>query len=263
MIDWISVIVLGVIEGITEFLPISSTGHLLIPQHLHWVKVQSGVFDIFIQGGAVLAVLFAFTQELKQMWLSLLEKQMQSDLAKLMLAFFITAAGGLILDQLGMELPNHLEPVAYATLIGGVVMLLIEKWQNGKLKHNELTWKIAVAMGAAQLLAAVFPGTSRSGACIMVALTLGLNRSKSTLMAFVLGVPTLLCASGYQFLKAILKKQMNGDEFKPLMVGFVVSAIFAFIAVKWLIRFVQNHNFVGFAYYRIILGLVLFYFAWR
>src|SRR5438270_1329695 len=167
---WISVILLGIIEGITEFLPVSSTGHLLIAEH--WIPRQSDLFNVVIQSGAVLAVLPIFRGRLREFFFQWREKPTQDYAAKILFAFVLTCIGGFIWDKLGHKLPKDLEPVAWAVLIGGVAFVLVELWLRGRPLSNEVTWKIALAVGIGQILAAMFPGTSRSGATILFCLIL-------------------------------------------------------------------------------------------
>jgi undecaprenyl-diphosphatase len=254
MPDWLAIILLGIIEGVTEFLPISSTGHLLIPQNLGWLPAKSDLFNVVIQSGAVLAVLAVFTQRVKQLATSLSDPATKDYLAKLAVAFFITAAGGLVIKKLDIELPETIPPVAWATLIGGIVILALEAMQKGREGITGITWTVVIAVAAAQLLAAVFPGTSRSGASILMAMALGIARPAATEFSFLLGIPTLLAAGGYKILSAFKDGEAAGEDWGMVALGTLVSAISAFVVVKWLIRFVQSHTFNGFAWYRIALG---------
>ena len=173
--DWLTSILLGVIEGITEFLPVSSTGHLLVPQQLGWLEKQTDLFNIAIQSGAVIAVLFNFTDRVKQLTLRWREPEARDYLAKLLVAFVITGVGGLLIDKLGFELPENVLPVAVALLVGGMLFVVVEKMIGDRASLAKVTWAIAIAVGFGQLLAAVFPGTSRSGATILIALLMGAN----------------------------------------------------------------------------------------
>lgn len=262
MPDWLAVIILGIIEGVTEFLPISSTGHLLIPQNLGWLPKQTDLFDVVIQSGAVVAVLAVFMQRVKQLATSLSDRSTQDFLAKLAGAFLITAVGGLAIKKLDIELPDEIAPVAWATLSGGIIILVLERAYRGKTGVTEITWGVVVAVAVAQLIAAVFPGTSRSGASILMAMAFGIARPAATEFSFLLGIPTLMAAGGFKILSAIKDGEAAHEDWGMVALGTVVSALSAFVVVKWLIRFVQSHTFNGFAWYRILLGgALLIYFS--
>lgn len=263
MDTWLSAIILGIIEGVTEFLPISSTGHLLIAEHLHWVKEQSDLFNVVIQSGAVLAVLTVFGKRLKHLATTLHDGRTRDYLLKLFVAFAVTAAGGLLLKKFNVKLPEKIPPVAWATLIGGLVIFVVEYLRKGKRGTDYLGWGIVVAIGLAQLLAAVFPGTSRSGASIIMALAFGIARPAATEFSFLLGVPTLLAAGALKILSAYKAHEMGHENWSMVLLATVVSAVSAFIVVKWLIRFVQGHTFNGFAVYRVLLGVALLIYAGR
>jgi undecaprenyl-diphosphatase len=254
MPDWLAVIILGIIEGVTEFLPISSTGHLLIPQNFGWLPKQTDLFDVVIQSGAVVAVLAVFMQRVKQLATTLGEKSTRDYLAKLAGAFFITAAGGLVIKKMDIELPDEVAPVAWATLIGGIVILILERLYKNKSGVAEITWAVVVAVALGQLIAAVFPGTSRSGASILMAMAFGIARPAATEFSFLLGIPTLMAAGGFKILSALKDGELGRENWSMIALGTLVSAISAFLVVKWLIRFVQSHTFNGFAWYRIALG---------
>jgi len=253
---WIAIVLLGIIEGITEFLPVSSTGHLLIAEK--WLPRQSDLFNVVIQSGAVLAVLPLFRQRLHQFLFRWRETATQQYLLKIIVAFLITGAGGFVLEKKGFKLPEKLLPVALALFIGGILFLLVERWLRGRTLLDEVTWPIVVAVGVGQLVAAVFPGTSRSGATILVALMLGLNRVAATEFTFLVGIPTMLAASGLKIFKALHHAAGTPSEnWNLLALGFVVSAIVSFVAVKWLLRYVQTHTFVAFGWYRIAAALLI------
>ncbi|HRH95172.1 MAG TPA: undecaprenyl-diphosphate phosphatase [Prosthecobacter sp.] len=260
MPDWLAIILLGIIEGVTEFLPISSTGHLLIPQNLGWLPAKSDLFNVVIQSGAVIAVLAVFTQRVKHLATTLGDPSTRDYLMKLFVSFFITAVGGLALKKFDIKLPETIPPVAWATLIGGVIILVLEFLHKDKPGSADITWTVVVAVALAQLLAAVFPGTSRSGASILMALAFGVARPAATEFSFLLGIPTLMAAGAFKILSAIKDGGAGHEDWGMVALGTVVSAISAFIVVKWLIRFVQAHTFNGFAWYRIVLGGALL--AW-
>jgi len=258
MPDWIAVVILGVIEGITEFLPVSSTGHLLLAENSHLLPQQSELFNVVIQAGAVLAVFFAFATRVKELVLTLNERDTQDYLLKLILAFGLTAVGGLLAKKAGFTLSKEIGPIAWATLIGGALILVIEWWARRRRLTSGITWAVAAAVGVAQLVAAVFPGTSRAGATILIAVALGVNRPAATEFSFLLGIPTLFAASAYEIYRALRHPALGGPtDWSMVILGALVSAIVAFIVVKWLIRWVQTHTFVVFGWYRLALGLLM------
>ena len=256
--DWLAVIVLGIVEGITEFLPISSTGHLLLVDE--WLGRHSSIlFVTVVQCGAVMAVILAFQSRVRELAVGWRDPKLRNYVLKLMVAFGITGAGGLILKKLNFELPDKAGPVAWATLIGGVMIIAVEAWLRNRPLRDDVTWTIAILAGVAQLIAAIFPGTSRSGATILMALALGLKRPQAAEFSFLLGVPTLLAAGGLQVVSAL--REGERVDWAMVLLGVVVSGVTAFVAVKWLLRFVQSHTFVSFGWYRIVLGVLILLFA--
>ena len=202
MPDWFVVVLLGIVEGITEFLPVSSTGHLLIAER--WLHMrQSDLFNVVIQAGAVLAVIPLFHQRFHQFLFRWREKATQDYAAKLGLAFVLTGAIGYVLEKKGFTLPDQLAPVAWALLIGGIGFVAVETWLRGRTLNDQVTWTIAVAVGLGQILAAVFPGASRSGTTILLCLLLGLARPAATEFCFIVGIPTMLAAGALKIFKAL------------------------------------------------------------
>jgi undecaprenyl-diphosphatase len=258
---WIAAVILGIIEGVTEFLPVSSTGHLLIAEI--WLPRQSDMFNVVIQVGAVLAVILAFSGRLKTLLLNFRERANQIYLGQLAAAFIVTAVGGLLIKALGFELPEDPGPVLWATLIGGILILVIERTVRPGVGAGGggITWPMALGMGLAQVAAAGFPGLSRSGATIMLALCLGAGRPQATEFSFLLGVPTLMAAAALELLKAL--KTTTGESWTLVAIGFVTAAATAFLTVRWLVRFVQTHTFEVFGWYRIVLALVLFWLVYQ
>ena len=254
---WLAVCILGIIEGVTEFLPISSTGHLLLAENSHWLPQQSDLFNITIQSGAALAVLFAFASRVRQLLTNIGDPNTRDYLAKLLLAFVITGVGGLVLKKLGFTLPKETAPIAWATLLGGIAILAIEWAVRGRRLTPEITWLTAVVVGLAQILAAVFPGTSRSAATILIVLTIGVARPAATEFSFLVGVPTLLAAGLYETQHALRHPGPVPTDWGLLILGTLVSAVTAFLVVRWLIRWIQTHNFSPFGWYRIALGLAM------
>jgi undecaprenyl-diphosphatase len=272
MTDWLAALILGIIEGLTEFIPVSSTGHLLIAED--WMrrngilggilmdKDQTEMFTIIIQSSAALALVPLFWKKFSGMMFRLDVRENKDLLAKLSTAFLVTCVAGMIFKQFNLELPETAVPVAWATLIGGFVMLAVERLSSRNNPSADLTWAIALAVAGGQILAMVFPGASRSGSTIMIALLMGLARPAATEFSFLLGVPTLLAAGGYQILKGWQKGLLQQTDWSLYIVGLIASGISAFVVVKWLIQFVQTHNFNGFAYYRIALGAALLMIAY-
>ena len=288
MLDWLAVVLLGVIEGVTEFLPVSSTGHLLLAQR--WLPAQTDLFNIVIQCGAVLAVLPLFRKRIASM-LSL-SPGGQAYAARVIVAFGITAVGGLALDKFGIGLPDDVLPIAIALVVGGIAFLVAERVvdiraagvRNASLSGGEaspsaphqthhgdkqqsglfceaqstLAWSVVVAVGAGQLLAAVFPGTSRSGATIVIMLLLGVSRVAATEFTFLVGIPTILAAGGYKIFKALRADGVSGEDWSMVILGSVVAAVVSFVVVKWLLVYVQTHSFRAFGIYRIVVGLIFF-----
>lgn len=257
MPDWLAVVILGVIEGVTEFLPISSTGHLLLVENSSLLPRQSDLFNITIQSGAALAVLAVFGGRIRDLLSGVTEPASRDYLLKLLLAFVITGAGGVAIKRLGFTLPKEIAPIAWATLLGGIVILAIEWSLRGRPSRREVTWAVAVLVGLAQLLAAVFPGTSRAAATIMIAMLLGLARPAATEFSFLVGVPTLLAAGALETYQALRHPTGPPTKWGLLALGTVISAVTAFVVVRWLLRWVQTHSFAPFGWYRIALGLVM------
>jgi len=255
MADLIRIILLGVIEGITEFLPISSTGHLLVAEH--WLGARSDTFNVVIQAGAILAVTFLYRQRLWQLASGLGRRENRDYALKLTVAFSITAVLGLAVTKLGFKLPEKVTPVAWALLIGGVCMIAAEYFAGKRADNARVSWVVAALVGLAQIVAAIFPGTSRSAAAIFVAMLAGTsNRLAATEFAFLVGIPTMFAASGYELLKQVKAGEAH-EDWSALAIAFVVSTLTAFVAVKWLLGYIRTHRFTPFAIYRIALGAVL------
>ena len=256
MENLLQVILLGIIEGITEFLPISSTGHLLIAQH--WLGPRSELFTVAIQAGAILAVIAIYWQRLWQLALNLAQPANRDYLFKLLGAFVITVIGGLAARAMGLQLPENLGPIAWAMVIGGAAIFLIESYTARKPINDEITWRVANWVGIAQVIAGVFPGTSRSAATLFAAMLAGTtSRPAAAEFSFLLAIPTMFAATAYEVLNLYRHDQLGQEHWSDLVVGFVVSAIVAFIAVKWLLTYIQTHRFTVFAWYRIIAGVAL------
>jgi undecaprenyl-diphosphatase len=256
------VLVLGVVEGITEFLPISSTGHLLIAEQ--WLGKRSEMFNVVIQAGAVLAVVVIYWRRLLDLFLEWSAPANRDYLLKLIVAFGITAVLGIAAKKAGLKLPDNVGPVAWALLAGAMVIF----WAEYHLRHGiaveGISWTVAIAVGLAQVVAAVFPGSSRSGCTIMIAMLLGVSRAAGTEFSFLVGIPTMFAASAFEFLKQAKEPgAFSGGAMTDLAIGFFVSAVVAFVAVKWLLHYIRSHSFIPFAWYRLVLGLGLLVWIYR
>lgn len=253
MSDPISALLLGIIEGLTEFLPVSSTGHLLIAQH--WLGARSDFFNIVIQAGAILATLLVFRQRIWQLTTGLRVREHRDYSAKLFVAFAVTALVGLPVRMAGWELPETVTPVAWALIIGGIWMLVAEYFAEKRGDNAHVTWTVAIAVGLAQVVAGVFPGTSRSATTIFLAMLLGLSRrSAAAEFAFLVGIPTMFAASAYAFLELWLDQGLGEEAWGDVAIAFVAAMVTGFIVVKWLLGYIKRHRFTGFAIYRIALG---------
>jgi undecaprenyl-diphosphatase len=263
--DWLIAVILGFIEGLTEFIPVSSTGHLLIAEHL--LKLDRGgffrsdLFNVVVQCGAVLAVLPLFKERLKMLtrWR---EAESRLLLAKIAVAFVITAMCGLVLDKMNYQLTENPANVAWALIAGGVLFLVAEKWLQKREQRGVVTWPSALATAVGQLAAIVFPGLSRSGSTIIFSLLCGTNRVSATEFSFLVGIPSLLAAGALKTAKAVLMPRPSAPppDWAMLALASAVAAIVSFVAVKWLLRFVQSHTFVSFGIYRIVVGVLLLLF---
>jgi len=171
----------------------------------------------------------------------------------------LTGGPGFILEKKGFKLPEQLAPVAWALLVGGIGFVVIEAWLRGKTLSDQVTWTMAVAVGIGQLVAAIFPGASRSGTTILLCLLLGLARPAATEFCFIAGIPTMLAAGMLKIFKALHHPHPGAapEHWGMVLLGFVVSAVISFIVVKWLLRYVQTHTFTAFGWYRIGLAVLI------
>ena len=258
MHDWLIALILGIVEGITEFIPVSSTGHLLIAERLMHVE-KSDLFNIVIQCGAVLAVLPLFSLRIFKFVFEWREKETFDYLKKVLVAFAITGAVGFVLDKKGFKLHENPIPIAVALLAGGLAFLAVEFFLRGKKLGTEITWSVVLAVAFGQLLAGTCPGTSRSGATIIFALLLGLSRPAATEFSFLVGIPTMLAAGGWKIFKNFHHPDptVAPENWPMVFLATIVAAGVSFIAVKWLLRYVQTHTFNGFGFYRIAVAIAI------
>ena len=258
LLDTIKSVILGVVEGFTEFLPISSTGHLiLVNQFIFFDKDFTFLFDIVIQLGAILAVLVYFWKRLWPFSANSEENKKTLDIWYKTIVGVLPAIviGGLFAGTIETKLFNPWV-VALALLVGGLIILFIErKRPEAKITSiNNLSFKTAFFIGLIQCLSMI-PGTSRSAATIIGAMVLGASRLVATEFSFFLAIPTMLAASAYSLLK--YGASVSAQQFLVLAIGFIVSFIVALAVIKFLINYVKNNNFKIFGWYRIALAIII------
>ncbi|MCQ4308270.1 undecaprenyl-diphosphate phosphatase [Pseudomonas stutzeri] len=251
-------LLLGVVEGITEFLPVSSTGHQIIVADLIGFGGERALaFNIIIQLGAILAVVWEYRRKIIDVVVGLpKERQAQKFTANLLVAFMPAVVLGVAFADLIHEYLFNPITVATALVIGGVVMLWAEKRRHEVQAEtvDNMRWTHALKVGFAQCLALI-PGTSRSGATIIGGLLFGLSRKAATEFSFFLAMPTMVGAavySGYKY-----RELFQPGDFPVFAIGFVTSFIFAMLAVRALLKFIGNHSYAAFAWYRIVFGIII------
>lgn len=273
----IKAFVLGVVEGLTEFLPISSTGHLILVGDLLDFNDEKGhVFEIFIQAGAILAVCWEYRARLTSTFRGITtDARAQRFAMNLFIAFLPLAILGLLFNKQIKAVLFHPIPVALAFIVGGFVILFAEWWYKRRTKElmldlrdqapgivarpmianvDDMRWQDALKIGLAQC-AALIPGTSRSGATIIGGLFFGMSRKCATEFSFFLAIPTLFAATAYSLWKA--RDVLSVNDISMFSVGFVAAFVSAFVVVRWLIRYISTHDFTIFAWYRIVFGVVV------
>jgi undecaprenyl-diphosphatase len=259
--------IMGVVEGLTEFLPISSTGHLILAGALlGFDDDKAKVFDIAIQTGAIFAVIMVYWQKIRSTVVALpTQRQAQRLALNVLIAFLPAVLLGLLF---GKAIKAHLftpTVVASTFIIGGLIILWAERRQARNpavariQEADDMTAVDALKVGLAQCLAMV-PGTSRSGATIIGGMLLGLSRKAATDFSFYLAIPTLIGAGAYSLYKE--RALLSLADLPVFTVGLVFSFLSAWLCVRWLLRFIATHSFVGFAWYRIVFGLVVLGTAW-
>ena len=257
--------VMGIVEGLTEFLPVSSTGHLILAGSLlGMTDEKSKVFDIAIQTGAILAVIIVYWQRLSTAVLELGSSARARRFVANVAVGFLPAGviGFFVYKSIKAYLFNG-PVVATAFIVGGLIILWVEKRANPAppriVDVDKMTPLDALKVGFVQCLGMI-PGTSRSGATIIGGMLIGLSRKAATDFSFFLAIPTLVAAGGYSLWKE--RRLLSGADVPLFAVGFVVSFIAAWFCVRWLLRYISTHTFVPFAWYRIAFGIVVLATAW-
>ena len=254
MSELLQALILGIVEGLTEFLPVSSTGHLILAGELIGATSERwDVFKVVIQTGAMLAVVWEYRARFFRVDVQLYRN--------LIVAFIPAAALGFLFSKAIKAHLFHAVPVAAAFIVGGVIILAVERrsYRPRTESTRDMTWLDALKVGFAQCFALI-PGTSRSGATIIGGMLFGLSRKAATEFSFFLAVPTLVAAGGYDFLKN--RALFTSADVPLFTVGSVAAFISAFVVVRWLIRYVSTHDFRPFAWYRIAFGLLVLATFW-
>lgn len=275
MLEIIKAIIYGIVEGITEWLPVSSTGHLiLVEQLIPFKETSEGFFDMFdvvIQLGAILAVVVLFWSQLWPFVCSKEKRQGKSGLMsyvnmdimtmwfKILVSCVPAAVIGILFDEVFEELFYNPVCIAIALIVFGVAFIVIENWNKGRNpKVNsvaEITYQTAALIGVFQVLAAVFPGTSRSGATIVGALLIGVSRKVASEYTFFLAIPVMFGASLLKLVK--FGFDFTGMEMACLLVGSVVAFVVSIFILRFLLSYIKKHDFKVFGWYRIVLGIVV------
>jgi undecaprenyl-diphosphatase len=251
--DVFQAIIIGIIEGFTEFLPISSTGHMIVASHFIGVEQSSlnKAYEVIIQFSAILAVILLYKDKLNPKNIDLWQK--------LLIAFLPLAIIGFIFKDIIKELFN-MNIVAIMFIIGGILFLIVEKFYDEKKTHtttiDDITFKQAFGIGLAQIFSLI-PGTSRAGATIIGGLLLKLDRKTSTEFSFLLVIPVMGAVSGYDLLKHY--HEFVNLNYIPFTIGFIVSFIIAYITIKSLLIFLERFTFIAFGIYRILFGIILLF----
>ena len=272
-LEIIKAIILGIVEGITEWLPISSTGHMILVDEVLKLNMSPEFMEMFlvvIQLGAILAVILLYW---KKIWPFKVENGLKIEKdtiimwVKILIACVPAAIVGVLFDDKLNELFYNPTTVAIMLILFGILFIIIENYNKGKSPKinslSKITYTVAIMIGIFQLIAAVFPGTSRSGATIVGALLIGVSRTIAAEFTFFLAIPVMLGASALKLVKFGLKTGfvMTGSELTILLVGMIVAFIVSILAIKFLMSYIKNNDFKVFGWYRIVLGiLVLAYF---
>ncbi len=263
MLALIQAIVLGIIEGVTEFLPISSTGHLIVSEKILNFHDKNELFTVVIQLGAIAAVVWYYRKDLIEKTLGFFKRDKAALNFWLILAIGTVPAGifGLLLDKpmQGLTIPFY---VAVSLILGGIILWFVDRKPAGerapKTDLATITKKQAILVGLGQAIA-IFPGVSRSGASIVTGLAVGLNRPTATAFSFYLSIPVMVLASGYKLVKYYDQVPNVTGGWPALIVGVIASFVTALFAIKWLLRYITRHNFRIFAIYRIVIGFIILF----
>jgi len=279
MTDYLLALLFGAIEGVTEFLPVSSTAHLRLAKALPFVHIPLSdpywkMFDVVIQLGAILCLPIYFRKRIAEFLKSFplgpstaQRDRLDHPVTLVLLAFFVTAGPAFLLSKLISHNLESFTVIGCSLLIGGVIMWVVDALcdKPRTTDMNQMNWRQAVWIGAAQILSAVFPGTSRSMSTIAAGQAVGLSRMAALEFSFFVSMPTMFAATGYDLLKTLVGHKaealgplvMDAHRWTALAIGFVVSFFVAWAVVAWFMAWVRKRGFVPFAVYRILLGLLI------
>jgi undecaprenyl-diphosphatase len=258
--DIFKAILLGVVEGLTEFLPVSSTAHLILTsQIVKFDNIQNSVFEITIQLGAILAICFLYRSKIYDVIFKINEKKQQKFSLNIILAFLPAAIIGLSFHKEIKDFFFSNLTIAISLILGGIIMIIAEKINLKKEIDDidKITYKKSLAIGFCQALAMI-PGVSRSGSTIIGGLFLGLNRKIAAEFSFFLAIPTIGAATIYDLYKNF--ENLNFNDLTLISIGLITSFISSIFIIKWFINFISKNSFVIFGIYRILLGLIIFLF---
>ena len=277
MTDLIAAIVQGVVEGLTEFLPVSSTAHIVIAQEIIGLDRTSSfwkMFTVFIQLGAILAVIASFWTRLSGFVASFCgggckteegvsdkSKWKKHPLALVLISFVVTAIPCFLMDKFIGENLESLRMIGIALIVGGFAMVFIDLYCSKRTTTKQIedvNLRQAIAIGLAQILAAAFPGTSRSMSTIAGGQLMGLSRSAALEFSFFLSIPVMVAAASYKLLQHLRKEAFpTGEQWIALSAGFITSFLVAFVVIAWFMTWVRKHGFTPFAIYRVVAGAAL------
>ena len=277
MTDFIKAVIQGIVEGLTEFLPISSTAHIVIAQEFLQIDRTNSfwkMFAVFIQLGAILAVVAFFWKRLAGFVSSFFyagpktengdlahRKWFNHPLSLVLISFIVTAIPCFLIDKIIGENLESLRMIGIALIVGGIAMYLIDLYCSKRItteKMDDMNLKQAIVIGLAQILAAAFPGTSRSMSTIAGGQVMGLSRSAALEFSFFLSIPVMVAAASYRLLKHITSEPLpSSEQWTALAAGFITSFLVAFVVIAWFMNWVRKHGFTPFAIYRVLAGTAL------
>lgn len=269
MSDFLTAFIAGVVEGLTEFLPVSSTAHIVITNELLGVDLTSPfwkMFTVVIQLGAILAVLVYFRERIRDFIRSFSSSpkgtRWRHPLSLVLLSFVVTAIPCFLMDQFIADQLESSTAIAWALILGGIAMVVIDRVFSDRARTtrmDDISLRQALAIGAAQILAATFPGTSRSMATIAGGQIMGLTRPAALEFSFFLSIPVMFAASGFKLLQFVAKEpvSIDSEQWITLAIGFVTAFVVALGVIAWFMQWVKKHGFIPFAIYRIAVGVAV------